>query len=146
MGPILQCTPSFFAENGYKNPNDNVKAPFGKAFKTDLPAFLYLQTQPKLVKYFGDFMVGQRGETPGWLSVYPIEEETKDWDPEKPVFVDIGGGFGHQCKDLKTKYPDLPGKVILQDLPHQIDNAVAPAKDVELMVHDFFAPQPVKGK
>lgn len=144
FGPILQATPSYLAENHYQNPSDNTKTPFQKAWNTELPAFLFFEQQPELAGYFGAFMAVQRGEMPGWLTVYPIEEETRGWDPEEPVFVDMGGGFGHQCLDLTTKYPTLPGRVILQDLPHTVDKAV-PMKGVELTVHDFFTPQTVKG-
>lgn len=89
-------------------------------------------------------MVDQRGEMPSWLSKYPIEEETKDWNPKEPVFVDIGGGFGHKCLELRMEKPDIPGRVVLQDLDHAIKNAL-PMKDVDLEVHDFFTPQTVKG-
>jgi hypothetical protein len=81
---------------------------------------------------------------PSWLSRYPVEEETKDWDPTKPVLVDVGGGFGHKCLEFRTEKPNVPGRVILQDLDHAIQNAL-PMKDVELEVHDFFSPQTVKG-
>jgi O-methyltransferase domain len=81
---------------------------------------------------------------PTWLSVYPVEEETKSWSPERPVFVDVGGGLGHQCAALKGTYPELPGRVILQDLPHAIQVAMT-TPGVEDTVHDFFQPQPVEG-
>jgi hypothetical protein len=80
-----------------------------------------------------------------WLSVYPVVEETRSWDPERPVFVNVGGGVGHQCAQFKEKFPDVPGRVILQDMPHSIAQAL-PTPGVENMVHDFFQPQPVKGK
>ena len=103
-----------------------------------------MQTRPDLVGYFNTLMTAQRGDLPGWLSVYPIEEETKGWNLEEPVFVDIGGGVGHQCLELKTKFPELPGKIFLEDLPIAIDNAV-PLKGLRTIVHDFFTPQPIKG-
>ncbi|GAW24152.1 hypothetical protein ANO14919_137330 [Xylariales sp. No.14919] len=37
----------------------------------------------------------------------------------------------------------MVGRVILQDLPHSISNAL-PTPGVENMAHDFFEPQPVK--
>lgn len=126
------------------NITDNTCAPAQIAFKTDIPYFYWIQEQPRLINYFGEFMVGQRGEMPSWLSKYPIEEETKDWDPKEPVFVDVGGGFGHKCLELRTEKPNVPGRVILQELNHAIENAL-PMKDVELEVHDFFTPQTVKG-
>lgn len=144
FGPILQQTPAFFAETKYRNPDNPARSPFQKGWNTEVPAFLWFGDHPELAGYFNAFMVAQRGEMPGWLTKYPIEEETKGWKAQEPVFVDIGGGMGHQCEDLKSKYPNLPGRIILQDLPHAI--AAAPAKPgIEAQAHDFFTPQPVKG-
>lgn len=89
-------------------------------------------------------MAVQREGLPTWLSVYPVNEETKGWNPENPVFVDVGGGIGHQCLALKTKYPQLPGRVVLQDLSMALKHAI-PMQNVEVLVHDFFEPQPIKG-
>ncbi|KAF5871803.1 putative o-methyl transferase b protein [Botrytis fragariae] len=144
LGPTLQATPDYLAERKYQNITDNTCAPAQIAFKTEIPYFYWIQEQPRLINYFADFMVGQRGEMPTWLSKYPIEEETKDWNPKEPVFVDVGGGFGHKCLELRMEKPNVPGRVILQELDHAIKNAL-PMKDVELEVHDFFTPQIVIG-
>lgn len=79
-----------------------------------------------------------------WLTSYPVNEEAKDWDASKAVFVNIGGGVGHQCAQFKNKCPKVPGRVILQDLPHSIEQAL-PTPGVENMVQDFFEPQPIQG-
>lgn len=89
-------------------------------------------------------MASRRDASSTWLSVYPILEETQGWNPELPVFIDMGGGIGHQCAELKAKYPQLPGRVILQELPHCINDAL-PTPGVENIVHDIFQPQPVQG-
>ena len=81
---------------------------------------------------------------PTWLNVYPIADGTRQWDPQNAVFVDVGGGFGHQCHALQAAYPDLPGQIILQDLPQAIAHAL-PLPGVKIMTHDFFQPQPIKG-
>lgn len=81
-----------------------------------------------------------------WLSVYPVERELQDWDAQgntKAVYVNIGGGIGHQCKQFKEKYPEVPGRVILQDLPHSMSAALQ-TPGVENMGHDFFQPQPIR--
>ena len=83
-----------------------------------------------------------------WLSVYSRRPRGEDWDASnnsKALYVNIGGGIGHQCKQFKEKYPHLAGKVILQDLPHSIEQAL-PTPGVENMEHDFFQPQPIKGE
>ena len=82
-----------------------------------------------------------------WLAVFPIEEEVGDWSagPEGTLFVDVGGGFGHQCSALKAKYPELSGKVILQDLPQTLAH-VQPIEGVEIMMQNFHEPQEIKGR
>lgn len=85
----------------------------------------------------------QRQGMPTWLSVYPITEEAKGLTAEQTLLVDIGGGFGQQCALLKGVHPDLPGRVVNQDLPHAIGMAI-PTPGVENNAHDFFTPQPEK--
>jgi hypothetical protein len=79
-----------------------------------------------------------------WFDVAPFTQEVSPFNPERAHFVDVGGSIGHQCARLKAKYPNLPGRIILQDLPETI-KAARPIEGVEFMAHDFFKPQPVKG-
>lgn len=81
-----------------------------------------------------------------WLSVFPIAEEVKDLtDPDRYVYVNVGGGIGHQCAEFKRVHPNVPGRVALEDLPHSIVNALS-TEGVENIAHNFFEPQPIKGK
>ena len=89
-------------------------------------------------------MYAQRSSVKNCFSFLPIDE-CKDWPVDKPAFVDIGGGTGQQCVAIKEKFPNLSGKVILQDLPAVIAEAKVP-ENIETMAYDFFTPQPVKGK
>lgn len=87
-------------------------------------------------------MTKQHGGNADWLSVFPFEKELAT---DGPVFVDVGGGIGHQCAALKKKFPNIPaGKVVLQDLALCIENAL-PTPGVDAQVHSFFDPQPIKG-
>lgn len=79
-----------------------------------------------------------------WLSVYPVVEEAKGVTADRAVFVNVGGGIGHQCAEFKKAHPEIPGRVVLEDLQHSI-NAALPTPGVENMVHNFFEKQPVKG-
>lgn len=98
-------------------------------------------------------MASRRRPELSWLSVYPVREElaTGKWEAgantesTRAVYVNIGGGIGHQCAEFKDKYADVPGRVVLQDLAHSIAKAQS-APGVENMIHDFFDEQPVKGK
>jgi hypothetical protein len=58
------------------------------------------------------------------------------------MFVDVGGGFGHQAKLLKDTFPDIPGKFVVQDLP-QMKGKDLPG--IEFQIHDFYEEQPIKG-
>ena len=48
MNPVLNSTPDFLAETGYKNITDTGKTPFQKAFNTELKPFEWLPQHPKL--------------------------------------------------------------------------------------------------
>lgn len=63
---------------------------------------------------------------------------------EDIFFVDVGGGHGHQCIQLRDKYPHLQGRLVLQDLPEAVNHL--PSLDgVRVMAHDIFQPQTIKG-
>ena len=60
--------------------------------------------------------------------------------------VDVGGDMGHDLQEFRTKYPDILGWLVLQDQVEVIAQIVQPLNGIELAVHDFFTPQPIKGK
>ena len=90
-------------------------------------------------------MQANKAGLPTWLDVVPFEEISSNQDPETPIFVDVGGSIGHQCAALKARYPNIPGRIIYQDLPPVIPHGLK-IPGVEPMVHDFWQEQPVKGK
>jgi hypothetical protein len=118
---------------------------FQDGWNTSTDAFSWFSDHPDHLAFFNDYMALRRQPELSWLTVYPVSEETKNWDPERPVYVNVGGGIGHQCAEFKEQYPQVPGRVILQDMPHSIAQAL-PTPGVENMVHDFFEPQPIHGK
>ena len=71
------------------------------------------------------------------------EADKKEKERKKKVFVDVGGGHGHQCSQLLKKFPTLKGKVVLQDLEEVVSNVQL--EGVGVQVHDFFESQGVKG-
>ena len=134
----------FLAENQYQPPQDNAHTAFQIAHHTTLPAFVWAQSQPAArVKTFSLWMQAGRGKAT-WLDVVPFEELCQNKDPEKAIFVDIGGSIGHQCAALRAKYPNTPGRVIYQDMASVITHGLF-IPGVEAMVHDFWEEQPIKG-
>lgn len=145
IGPQYQALPSFLKKTGFKNPQDELHTPFQEGWNTSLDAFTWFADHLDHLAYFNDFMALRREATLSWISVYPVREMAGQWDPNLALYVNIGGGVGHQCVQFKDRYPDIPGRVILQDLPHTIDKAL-PCKGVEHMACDFYEPQPIIGK
>lgn len=113
------------------------------AWGSTLHPFAHYQTQPELFSHFNQYMIVQRLGMPTWLDVYPHADAAKKATPGKPFFVDVGGGFGHQSITLKNKLPDMPGALIVQDLPAVLQQAQSHS-EIELMPHNFFEPQPVR--
>lgn len=89
-------------------------------------------------------MVAQRLGMPTWLDVYPYQHKAENLKPEQPFFVDLGGGLGHQSIALREKLPDLPNRIILQDIPATLEHAIN-HPGVEIVVQDFFQTQVIAG-
>ncbi|KAI1377949.1 O-methyl transferase B [Hypoxylon crocopeplum] len=140
-----QATPDFLKENDYQNPTDEKNTAFQKGWNTRKHPFDLMLTLPGAMDDFHTYMALRRQTDLSWLTVYPVREETAGLtDPERPLYVNIGGGIGHQCAQFREKYPDIPGRVILQDLPDTVARAL-PTPGVENMAYDFFQAQPVRG-
>jgi demethylsterigmatocystin 6-O-methyltransferase len=128
------------------NPEDSTKCALQRAWNTALPGFTWVATHPQKAAYFTQFMTAQREGTSTWLDEYPVEKQAEGREAAKqPLFVDMGGGAGHQSIALRERFPRIPGRVIVQDLPYAIEMVSSPREGVEYMVHDFFQPQTVKG-
>ena len=82
-------------------------------------------------------------------SVYPIQERLVNGFDEKiqdALVVDIGAGSAHVVAALRSAMPDLPGRLVAQDLPTVIGAAPDPPPGVEKQAYDFFTKQPIKCK
>lgn len=97
-------------------------------------------------------MATLRDGMPNWFDLVDFRQEIlhgHDTDPSVPLFVDVGGAMGQQSIFFKNSYPDLQGRVIVQDqaqVVRQIEATPLPGfKGIEAMAHDFFKPQPIKG-
>ena len=138
--------PEYFAQNGYQNPKDAYDAPFQLAHNCKGETYFEYVARPgneRLSEAFNITMEMQKTEDEAsFLPVYPAEERLKNDDLERVLFVDVGGGLGHQVSRFKTRYPHLPGKLVLTDLPQVVDKAVDLPDSIVKIGHDFFTPQP----
>ncbi|KAM7195869.1 hypothetical protein V8F33_006518 [Rhypophila sp. PSN 637] len=145
--------PSYLKSLSYQNPTDETNTAFHQAYHTTLSPFQYMaQRDPAQLEHFNTYMALRRDSSSSWLSAYPLMERLapslSSSDSHRVLYVNIGGGIGHQCSQFRDKYPPatLPGRVILQDLPATIEQALA-TPGVENMAWDFFSDdkQPIKG-
>ena len=70
---------------------------------------------------------------------------------DRAVLVDVGGGTGKMIKQIMQAHPELaktPKQLVLEDMEETIQHArkagVVP-EGVQMIAHDFFKAQPVKG-
>ncbi|KAF2174812.1 S-adenosyl-L-methionine-dependent methyltransferase [Zopfia rhizophila CBS 207.26] len=143
-GPCYQEMPAYLQKTGYRNLTDSYHTVWQDAWHTKESLFEWMMGHPKNFENFNLFMATRRENQTTWIDRYPVKGEATGLSPERALFVDVGGGIGHQCADFKAKYPDLPGRVILQDLPLAVEHAI-PTPGVEVMTYDFMTPQPIKG-
>jgi demethylsterigmatocystin 6-O-methyltransferase len=91
----------------------------------------------------------QRAGRPVFFDVLDFKERfARDATSETVLFVDIGGSTGPQSLSLRSRFPDLPGRVIVQDRPEIVQQAkgkIDSSTNIEIVVHDFMTPQPVTG-
>lgn len=144
----MQPLPKYMRMTKYQTPSDPRNLPFNLAFGSDL-FFEWVPKHPEILRSFQEWMTSQReGHTP-WLDFYPFEEQVlrgfDDQDPNSVLLVDVGGSMGQEIQEIKARFPSLPSRMILQDLPSTIER-VQPEGGMEAMAHDFFTPQPIQGK
>lgn len=95
-------------------------------------------------------MAGYRQGKQSWTEpgFYPVDlrlgKEVKT-HADAVLLVDVGGGLGHDLEDFKAKYPNLPGKLVLQERQEVTSQIKQLSPGIEPSVHDFFTAQPIKG-
>ena len=111
--------------------------------------FGHLKAHPEFKRNFDTFMSYRNTPTP-WYETYPADRELSagllEQESTSVLLVDIAGGSGHDALAFRKRFPSLPGRCVLEDLPEtiqQVDQAERPG--IELIPYDFFTSQPIKG-
>ncbi|KAL7940842.1 S-adenosyl-L-methionine-dependent methyltransferase [Trichoderma barbatum] len=142
--PCLLVAPQFLADTKYANPDDLVHSPFQAAHKTKEPAFAWAISQPRIMDDFNLWMSELHDGRKTWLDVFDFAGHAANTSADTLLFVDIGGGIGQQCAILKNVHSNLPGRVVLQDQPFVIPQAL-PVEGVDKQSYDIWTEQPLKG-
>lgn len=148
--PIFAKAPKWLKEHNYQCPSDATDAVFQTALGKKGQTMWDWFQEPPNQEMSDDFNRQMRFTVQGrksWLDVRPPDDLVKAWDGESPLIVDVGGGIGQDVAAFKRKFPDVQGKIVLQDLPSAIEQARknADLPGIELLAHDAFKEQPVKG-
>ncbi|KAF7586328.1 hypothetical protein BBP40_009056 [Aspergillus hancockii] len=120
---------------------------FKYAHGTDV-IFGLLEKNPEQKQAFDNYMAARRVDgLPQWFEIYPAAEKFANArkDPEAVLMVDVGGGPGQELIRFREKHPDVPGRLVLQDLPLTLQRIEKLPDGIEAAECDFFSPQPVKG-
>lgn len=107
-----------------------------------------MKENPQQRESFDNYMGFNRSDVLAWCEIFPITDQfsaSLRSDPRDVLLVDVGGSYGHNLLRFKDRYPSLPGRLILQDLPETINSLSGELSGVEAMSYNFFDPQPVKG-
>ena len=125
----------------------NLQRPF--EYTHGKPLFDYLKENPEQKEAFDNWMASRHaGIKCEWFEIYPLKSQLfagSEQDNESVFLVSVAGGNGRDISGLRTRFPDLPGRLVLQDLP-QTFNDLLPVDDIEMMPHDMFTEQPIKGR
>ena len=96
-----------------------------------------------LLDYFSTHSAGSNKRRPDWLNWFPFDEQVViglDTIKEAVTVVDVRGGLGQELLRMKERHPDLPGRLILQNLQATI-NGSSETTIFEFTVHDLLTPQ-----
>ncbi|KAE8145131.1 S-adenosyl-L-methionine-dependent methyltransferase [Aspergillus avenaceus] len=148
--PGIYALPTFLKETKYGDPSDTSKSAFKRGLETDRHLFELVRQNPLLAKQFSHLMSVYRRGKPDWMDkgFYPVRErltEGVDIKGDDVLLVDVGGNTGNDLCQFKRKWPDVPGRLILQDLPEVVDAVKGLPASIEPMAYDFFTVQPVQG-
>ncbi|KAJ6439554.1 O-methyltransferase [Purpureocillium lavendulum] len=147
--PTFLALPEFLAKNNYQTPADEDNSPLQFGLQTDKTFYEAIHSDPTLNEVFNNYMKAYYQSVSRWTEMYPVRERLGGEEPlsSGPLLVDVGGNVGYQLVEFHKRFPDLHGRLVLQDRASVIASAPASAWDalpaaVTVLAHDFFTPQP----
>ena len=151
LGKSAISAADYFRGKGRESPEEPTDGLFNFAFRTKYSAFDYMVREaPEQLRDFNLFMGAVMGTRQYYYDWYPIEEKLitgAEVAPGGVFLVDVGGGKGHDIQALAERRPNLPGRLILQDLTNALNSIKAGSLDhrIEVQEQDFFTPNAVQG-
>ncbi|KAJ5431617.1 hypothetical protein N7445_008115 [Penicillium cf. griseofulvum] len=148
--PVVLFNPTFFHQYGYREPrsHEGLHTPLATYFqKPGYGFFDYIDDHPSVQKFFISAMHAQVRTKSLSCSVYDYGTQAMPVtdDVSRVAIVDVGGSRGELLQDIQARYPQLKGRMIVQDRESTFQDMEQPPPGIQLMVHDIFTEQPVKG-
>jgi hypothetical protein len=143
--------PTYLKDTQFQNPQNSVDGPFQYGMKHTGHAFGWLKDHPEVFQACHQYMYTLRKHRPSWVEMYAVHDRLVSGlkEGDSSALIDIGGGTGQMLQDFRVDVPEYTGRLILQEVPEVIAVAqgmeVDRKSNIELQVHDFFTPQPIKG-
>lgn len=146
----ILALPEFLKKNNYRNLTSVTDTAFQFGHGLELSFFGQLQQEPDTAKEFSNHMSVYAQGRMRWMDpgLYPVQEPLVDGasvGEQDVLLVDMGGSIGHDLSAFRRKWPNVPGRLVLQDLPEVVCSAKDLDPSIEVTAHDFFTEQPVKG-
>lgn len=144
LAPLADHAPTWLAKRQYRNPGvasegTNARSMVGDDF------FDWIMKHPEKKDIFERQMKLFSNYKEPLSEVYPTESIVKSAKPGVPIFVDVGGGLGHDIESFSAAHPDLDeGSLVLQDLPQVLESAQVSSSIVKCPI-DFLKGQPIHG-
>ncbi|KAB8205601.1 S-adenosyl-L-methionine-dependent methyltransferase [Aspergillus parasiticus] len=118
-------TPCFTALSSFLSSPEQRSTAFQLAHNTSGGLYDMQQAHPDMAKAFQNYLQLEHSCLPNWLTVVDFQSEfAENTCTDTVLFVDLGGGNGQQCLNLLTEYPNMKGRVILQDTPSVVQDAL----------------------
>ncbi|KAK4570129.1 hypothetical protein LTR86_002209 [Recurvomyces mirabilis] len=162
MGPSSTMTSmiSFHGGNAWRAPGTATEGPWQDARGVQGQTTFEHWTNHDQIQLtrLSSLMQRMQDKRPHWTQWFPKEAligtpPSDDRDRLPAVFVDVGGGRGHDLSALARQYPKWNAQLVLQDDPsvvaetkheHSTTGTKVDPRTI-FMAHDFFLEQPVKG-
>lgn len=109
LGVAWLAFPEYLEKIQYQIPTKIEDSAFSQGHGVKQGIFEWFAEHPDHAHEFNLFMTAQRFGDEFWLDGIPFESIVLDGaDPEAPLFVDVGGGIGHQC-EVRAKVSTCSG-------------------------------------
>ncbi|KAI1299554.1 S-adenosyl-L-methionine-dependent methyltransferase [Xylaria venustula] len=143
--PSAGALPALLAHNVFQDMSKLEKTAFQIGNSTSESMYEWLVSHPDVQADFQTWMAESQKQHGPVSTILPLDEFIQGpTQTSTALFVDVGGGNGHVCAQIRLEYPHWKGRIINQDLQARLIRIDTSQDTIEHYDHDFFEEQPVK--